>query len=228
MGNDCSIMIDRADEIFDDIALLIDALNEDGRSVTIPDDIKQEILRRIMTTKELFILLGALFSNLGISNENITEQTLDELAKIIDKVTAAWHSLEPNTPTKLHCLIHAVVQAKFLKGPNTGGLGDYHEQWVEQIHQQGVKDRSRSKGSSTFSKAFNAHSRWEEIRTRPEVARIYNMVKDKRKITYKRKQSAAITQKQARKEAQLQKRKELIETFTKHKLPSAEEIIQKR
>ena len=48
------------------------------------------------------------------------------------------------------------------------GIGDFFEDFVEQGHQTGVRDETRTRGL-TRMKAFIAHSNWEIKRNRVEV-----------------------------------------------------------
>ena len=64
--------------------------------------------------------------------------------------------------------IHLVEDHMIVQMVNWCGFGNFAEDFVEQGHQFGVKDESRTRGL-TRSKAFKSHSRWEWQCSRQEV-----------------------------------------------------------
>ena len=109
-----------------------------------------------------------------------------------------------------------------------GEIGDYHEQWVEVIHQQGKRDRMYFKSLTPYDKAFSTHSRWEEAHTTPEVHRINAVVKENRKGMFKSttRTTTAATERQEKKVQQGERHKNLIANFQKRKFPSFRNILR--
>ena len=64
--------------------------------------------------------------------------------------------------------IHLVEDHMIVQMVKWCGFGNFAEDFVEQGHQFGVKDESRTRGL-TRSKAFKSHSRWKWQCSRQEV-----------------------------------------------------------
>ena len=110
---------------------------------------------------------------------------------------ASWRSIaELSIPPKVHCLEdHAHVQFSDLDG-----LFDFREDWVERLHQMGLKDNLRSKGMRDKARKFLSHSKWEQMAHHRGVDAMKREVDDSRKRNLKNppKENKAETRKKTR------------------------------
>ena len=103
------------------------------------------------------------------------------LQRMIKAVLKMWRFLRLSMDgPKIHALEdHLMTQIKKYKG-----IGDFVEDFVEQSHQQGLRDETRTRGLDR-AKAFLSHSNWEykgnEINVVMAKSEMHERTKRKRK-----------------------------------------------
>ena len=80
------------------------------------------------------------------------------------------------TPKSHASEYHASDQLEFLEG-----LADFCEDWVEQLHQLGLKNNRRTKGVRNRDRKYTLYSKWEQLSGNRDVQRIKGKVKVSRK-----------------------------------------------
>ena len=110
----------------------------------------------------------------------------------------------PVTPEMHAVEMHLVWQFELFKG-----LFDFREDWVELLHQLGLKDNKRSRGLRDRPTKFVAHANWEEMSNHPDVRQAKLEVEAKSKRIFKNprrrdKESAPESRKRKRNEQRAQ------------------------
>ena len=87
-------------------------------------------------------MFDGLFSLLRETPDTITPEKIETAERFLEKAMQAWRSISISITVKAHVLEdHCIDQMRFFQG-----IGDYAEDFVEREHQEGVKDRTQSKG----------------------------------------------------------------------------------
>ncbi len=60
-------------------------------------------------------------------------------------------------------------------------MADFCEDWVEQLHQLGLKNNRRTKGVRNRDRKYGLHAKWEQLSGNRDVQRIKVEVKESRK-----------------------------------------------
>jgi hypothetical protein len=87
------------------------------------------------------------------------------------------------------------------------GFLELREDWVERLHQIGLKDNKRSQGLRDREKKFAAHSKWEELSNHMSVKKVQLEVNNasKRKLTIKRPAGSSKTEVEKKRKRQVQR-----------------------
>jgi hypothetical protein len=88
-----------------------------------------------------------------------------------------WRILQLSVTPKCHGSgAHACDQLEFLQG-----LADFCEDWVEQLHQLGLKNNRRTKTVRNRNRKYNLHAKWEQLSGNRKVQAIKQEAHKKRK-----------------------------------------------
>jgi beta-lactamase class D len=71
---------------------------------------------------------------------------------------------------------HACDQLEFLKG-----LADFCEDWVEQLHQLGLKNNHRTRTIRNRDRKYKLYTKWEQLSGNRNIQRIKKEVNENRK-----------------------------------------------
>jgi hypothetical protein len=112
----------------------------------------------------------------------LTAENSRKLSECIIESMRLWRGLGLNISPKAH----AIEDHLFDQVTRLNGIGDLGEDFLEQSHQDGIRDHARSKNSKQ-EHADLQHSKWEEQRLHPGVRDKVDEVK-KRLVRMKKKQ----------------------------------------
>jgi hypothetical protein len=174
-GIHVQVLSQRASSIFSDMET---AMNNEQTNNALPDrtfDTNEvsDICRRYI---EICTLLDGLFSIARTPTGEATEEILEETKKNITAVMVKWRDLRlPTTMPKIHAIEDHVLEQMTL----FRGIGCYIEDFIEQAHQFGVSDESRTRGMKDRVRAANSHSVWEFASNRKDIANIKEEVLSK-------------------------------------------------
>ncbi len=82
----------------------------------------------------------------------------------VEESLRLWRGLSLNVTPKVHAVEDHLCQQVC----RLNGIGDLGEDFLEQSHQEGIKDHARSKNAKR-ERAANLHSNWEEQHLYPDV-----------------------------------------------------------
>jgi len=94
----------------------------------------------------------------------LTAENSRKLSECISESMQLWRGLGLNISPKAH----AIEDHLFDQVTRLTGIGDSGEDFLEQSHQDGIRDHARSKNSKREHAALQ-HSKWEEQRLHPGV-----------------------------------------------------------
>jgi hypothetical protein len=102
---------------------------------------------------------------------------LAEARDFAKKAMAAWRSLGLSVTLKGHLVDDHVCWQICLYH----GIGDYNEEFVERLHQEGVRTNKRVQTMKDRTKKYLHVARWQEATQNPKVKEIQADVNQKRK-----------------------------------------------
>jgi hypothetical protein len=165
-------LMSKADVIFGGIKDMLLSKN-----LGVPD---AEIIDRCERTATCLTLFDGLFSSVYKTTEQINldfEGTLAEARDFAKKAMAAWRSLGLSVTLKGHLVDDHVCWQICLYH----GIGDYNEEFVERLHQEGVRTNKRVQTMKDRTKKYLHVARWQEATQNPKVKEIQADVNQKRK-----------------------------------------------
>jgi hypothetical protein len=116
-------------------------------------------------------------SLLRTDHKDLTPQQILKAKDYARKGLTVWRILQLPVTPKCHGLEdHACDQLEILKG-----LGDFSENWVEQLHQLGLKNNRRIKTTRNRNRKYKLYPQWEQLSGNPNIQRIKKEVNEKRK-----------------------------------------------
>jgi hypothetical protein len=118
--------------IFEQIkAFLLDQLEEDGGS----EQAKTEVRKPCDIVAKALLLFDGFLSFLRTDQKDLTPQHITKAREYATKAVAVWRIMKLSVTPKCHASEdHACDQLELLKG-----LADFCEDWVEQLHQLGLR-----------------------------------------------------------------------------------------
>jgi hypothetical protein len=170
-------LMSKADAIFGGIKefLLAEAVNSETLGAQ-----AEEIINRCDCTATCLILFDGLISQIYKTSEQVEadlEGTLAQTRDFSKKALSSWRSLGLSVTLKAHvCEDHICKQMQDLKG-----IGDYNEEFVERLHQEGVRTNRRVQTMRDRTMKYEHVARWQEATQNPKVAEIQSLVDRKRK-----------------------------------------------
>ena len=135
----------------------------------------EEVNMMMEMYSHLGILLDGVFSLARTRCGDLDESKISLTKRMIEAVLIMWRNLRFSMRgTKIHGLEDHVVQQMELYN----GIGDFLEDFVEQSHQDGIRDELRTRNLER-SKAYVSHSRWEWKNNTVKIQEAKNEVKIK-------------------------------------------------
>ena len=114
---------------------------------------------------------------LRTDHKDLTPQHIEKAREYTKKALAVWRILQLSVTPKCHgSEDHACDQLELLKG-----LADFCEDWVEQLHQLGLKNNRRTKTIRNRDQKYKLYTHWEQLSGNRNVQRIKKEVNQKRK-----------------------------------------------
>ena len=174
LGNECRKLMACARLIFDQVKqFLLEQLEEDGGS----DRVKREVTKRCDIVAKALLLFDGLLSLLRTDHKDVTPQLIAKAREYARKALAVWRILELSVTPKCHgSEDHACDQLELLKG-----LADFCEDWVEQLHQLGLKNNRRTKTIRNRDRKYKLYTQWEQLSGNRNIQQIKKEVEQKRK-----------------------------------------------
>ena len=145
-------MLQRSDQIFDEIRTKLKTVDGDERCSN------DEIYDMTNRYSELCTLLDYLFSLAQTPSGKAGVEVTEELEKCARAVMRKWRDLRLSMKLpKIHMLEdHLVKQVQRWKG-----IGCFTEDFIEQGHQFGKAEESRTRNMRDCKRAATSHSKWE-------------------------------------------------------------------
>ena len=174
LGNECRKLMAWARLIYDQIkAFLLEQLEEDRGS----ERAKREVKKRCDIVAKALLLFDGFLSLLRTDHKDLTLQHITKAREYSTKAVAVWRILQLSVTPKCHASEdHACDQLELLKG-----LADFCEDWVEQLHQLGLKNNRRTKTIRNRDRKYKLYTQWEQLSGNRNVQRIKKEVNKKRK-----------------------------------------------
>jgi hypothetical protein len=174
LGNECRKLMAWSRLIFAQMkAFLLEKLEEDGGS----ERAKREVTKRCDIVAKALLLFDGFLSILRTDHQNLTPQLIAKARQFAMKALAVWRILELSVTPKCHgAEDHACDQLELLQG-----LADFCEDWVEQLHQLGLKNNRRTKTIRNRDRKYKLYTKWEQLSGNRNVQRIKREVKETRK-----------------------------------------------
>jgi hypothetical protein len=174
LGNECGKLMAWSRLIFEQIkAFLLDQLEEDGG----PERAKTEVRKRCDIVATALLLFDGFLSLVRTEHKDLTPQHITKAREYAAKAVAVGRIMELSVTLKCHASEdHTCDQLELLKG-----LADFCEDWVEQLHQLGLKNSRRTKTIRNRDRKYKLYTQWEQLSGNREVQGILKKVKKKRK-----------------------------------------------
>jgi hypothetical protein len=139
----------------------LDQLEEDGGS----ERAKLEVQKRCGIVATALLLFDGFLSHVRTEHKALTPQHITKAREYAAKAVAVWWVMELSVTPKCHASEdHACDQLELLKG-----LADLCEDWVEQLHQLGLKNNRRTKTIMNRDRKFKLYTQWEQLSDNREV-----------------------------------------------------------
>ena len=144
--------------------------------------------KRCDIVAKALLLFDGFLSLLRTEHKDLTPQHITRAREYATKAVAVWRILELSVTPKCHASEdHACDQLESLKG-----IADFCEDWVEQLHQLGLKNNRRTKTIRNRDRKYKLYTRWEQLSRNRNVQRIKLEVHKKRKWKLQHSRGAAM------------------------------------
>jgi uncharacterized tellurite resistance protein B-like protein len=188
-------MFNRSEEIFDDFQkYLYDENSAD----------KEEVADVLLRFKELFVLCDYLFSLARTKTGDVTDETMETTKKCIKAVMLKWRDLGMSMKMPK---IHAVEDHLLWQMALYLGIRDFIEDFIEQAHQIGRTEDTRTRNMRDRRLAALSNSKWEWIALHADVI---GAIQVKKENTKKRKRKQT-SKKEVSRTERMEKRKKVLE-----------------
>lgn len=147
-------------KIMDDMSTMLLQLPAENRC----DD--AEVVEVTRKFKSVLHVFDFIFSKARTPSGLITEPDVQELKDFIYLGMKLWRDLELSTEAPKPHAIEDHLCDQMLR---LNGIGDLGEDWVEQAHQDGIRDEGRSRSFKDRGAAALLHCKWEHKRNLPPV-----------------------------------------------------------
>jgi hypothetical protein len=173
LGNECRKLMSWARLIFDQMkAFLLEKLEEDGGS----ERAKRDVTKRCDIVAKALLVFDGFLSLLRTDHKDLTPGHVTKAREYARKALAVWRILQSVTPKCHGSEAHACDQLELLKS-----LADFCEDWVEQLHQLGLKNSRRTKTIRSRDRKYKLYTQWERLSGNRNVQWIKKEVHQKRK-----------------------------------------------
>jgi hypothetical protein len=199
-GVSIGIMFNGSEEIFDEFQQY---LHEENIAFDREWD-KEEIADVLEQFKELFVLCDYLFSLARTKTGEVTEDTMTTTAQCIKAVMLKWQDLGMSMRMPK---IHAVEDHLLWQMALYQGIGDFIEDFIEQAHQIGRTEDTRTRNMRDRRLAALSNSKWEWITLHADVI---GAMRVKKENTKKRKRKEPSKKELSRTE-RMEKRKQVLQ-----------------
>jgi hypothetical protein len=120
-----------------------------------PDSEVMLFSQRFSNVLRVFDLL---FSTARIPSGLITDELVEvDLCNTVSEALCLWRGLDMSVNPKCHAFEDHLCDQMLC----FGGIGDLGEDFIEQAHQDGIKDSKRTKNAKDWATAAQWHSNWE-------------------------------------------------------------------
>ena len=152
-GKTVMLLFQKAGDIFNDMKICVLA----AEPVDCPETEIKDMTKRYV---EICTLFDGLFSLARTKSGEANDDIFKETEKYVKAVMIKWRDLLlSNDMLKIHGIEdHLVPQMK-----KFNGIGCFIEDFIEQAHQFGMLDESRTSNMRDRERAANCHCAWEEI-----------------------------------------------------------------
>jgi chaperonin cofactor prefoldin len=165
-GKAMNRLMTNSDEIMEDIARVILELLENGRC----NDAEVTLITEGYAV--ILHIFDAIFSYARLPSCTVTEELVADLRIFVQEGLRLWRGLDLSITPKVHAIEdHLCDQMLLFKG-----IGDLGEDFVEQSHQDGIKDHRRLKNPASHIISAEWQSKWEHVRKHPKVLRVQRQV----------------------------------------------------
>ena len=200
-GEDCRALAgNRCEAVFSSIIAVVREEAERLGKISIGN----KVVAYCESIKGSLVLWDSIISQCSVSSENFDgEQQVESMECTIKKAIASIRALKISLGPKFHSVEdHLIWQLQLYKG-----FLELREDWVERLHQIGLKDNKRSQRLRDREKKFAAHSKWEELSNHMSVKKVQLEVNNasKRNLTTKRPAGSSKTEVEKKRKRQVQR-----------------------
>lgn len=147
-------------DIMDDISAMLLELPLENRC----DD--KEVREVTSKFRDVLHVFDFIFSKARKQSGLVNEEDIQELRNYIYLGMRLWRELDMSTEAPKP---HAIEDHLCDQMQKFRGIGDLGEDWVEQAHQDGIRDEGRSRSIKDRAHAALLHCKWEQKRKLPQV-----------------------------------------------------------
>ena len=145
-------LLQNSNEIFRKIK---DLLLKDCKSGIPPAEIEE----MCESYRYLFLLLESLFHYIRKPNESFTSNDKKNLQRVVLLTMKQWRALNLSVTVKAHIIEDHLID--YIE--RYGGLGDFHEEFIERLHQDTKRFRRRMGHLQDFKKKCDAVTCWRRL-----------------------------------------------------------------
>ena len=170
-GVKIKVMLQKIDLIFHEFSTILKGVSTQDREDVGADN--EEIETMLNMYRDLGFLMDGVYSLARTEMGKLSEEKIDLTRRMVAGVLKMWRHLRLSVRgPKIHGLEDHLVEQMIAYN----GIGDYCEDFVEQSHQDGVKEELRTHGLKR-TKAFLSHSKWEWSRNQISVIKAKHHIK---------------------------------------------------
>jgi hypothetical protein len=141
------------------------------------DRAKKETKKQCEVVGNALVNFDGLLSLLRTPHQDLTPAMFAQARQYSKKGLELWRILNIKVTPKAHGVEdHACDQLEYLLG-----LADFCEDWVERLHQLGLKNNRRTRTISNRDRKYRLYTKWEQISGNREVQSIKTSIHSKRK-----------------------------------------------
>ncbi len=141
------------------------------------DRARRETKKQCEVVGNALLNFDGFLSLLRTPHKDLTPAIFAQARQYSKKALELWRILEIKVTPKAHGVEdHACDQLEFLMG-----LADFCEDWVERLHQLGLKNNRRTRTISNKDRKYQLYTKWEQISGNRQVQSIKRSIHSKRK-----------------------------------------------
>jgi hypothetical protein len=140
------------------------------------DRARRETKKQCEVVGNALLNFDGFLSLLRTPHKDLTPAIFAQAQQYSKKALELWRILEIKVTRKAHGVEdHACDQLEFLMG-----LADFCEDWVERLHQLGLKNNRRTRTISNKDRKYQLYTKWEQISGNHQVQSIKRRIQSKR------------------------------------------------